>query len=374
MKMIDKTVCELFAGVGGFRVGLNNILSLNDLQKPEEWKTVWFNQWEPKQKAQYAHGCYVRRFGDIRQDTNIDITNVDKNSIPDHNLLVGGFPCQDYSVARSLSGEQGIKGKKGVLWWSILDVLKAKKPAFVLLENVDRLLKSPSKQRGRDFGIILACLRDEGYNVEWRVINAAEYGFVQRRRRTFIFAYKNTTKFSEYIDDKTPEQIFYSDGFFANGFPVLDIDKQKIIHTKFDTDIINVSDSFSFEFQNCGAMINRNIFTVRVSSKCKRRSVLKDILETGDVDPEFFIDKNRLYYTDAEITSSDETEMLLSKDARRTWQYIKGGKKIMRESVNGHKYIYTEGSIPIVDEWYKPARTILTSEGRFNRSSHLVRD
>ena len=193
---MEKTVCELFAGVGGFRCGLNAIKTLDDLKKPEEWETVWFNQWEPTEKnTQYAHDCYVYNFGTVKdkngQDTtNISIEDVDKSAIPDFNLLVGGFPCQDYSVASTLATSKGLEGKKGILWWSIRETLEAKQPPFVLLENVDRLLKSPSKQRGRDFGIILACFRDEGYSVEWRVINAAEYGYQQRRRRTYIFAYK----------------------------------------------------------------------------------------------------------------------------------------------------------------------------------------
>ena len=174
--MIDKTVCELFAGVGGFRLGLE--------KENPEWNTVWANQWEPGKKNQYAFDCYVSHFGESENHVNEDIASIDKNIIPEHNLLVGGFPCQDYSVART--GAKGIDGKKGVLWWQIRDILETKSPKFVLLENVDRLLKSPAKQRGRDFGVILACFNELGYSVEWRVINAADYGFAQKRRRTFI--------------------------------------------------------------------------------------------------------------------------------------------------------------------------------------------
>ena len=199
--MCKKTVCELFAGVGGFRLGLEH--------SSKDWKTVWFSQWEPGKKNQWAHDCYVKHFGDIDQFTGIDIAQVDKYHIPNHNLLVGGFPCQDYSVAHSLNGEKGIEGKKGVLWWQIRDTLIAKNPPFVLLENVDRLLKSPSKQRGRDFGIILACFASLGYSVEWRVVNAAEYGAAQRRRRVFIFAYSEKTKYSKKLDGEAPEKIIF---------------------------------------------------------------------------------------------------------------------------------------------------------------------
>lgn len=180
---MEKTVCELFAGVGGFRLGLE--ASTKDTEYTP-WHTVYANQWEPSRKRQDAFTCYCHHFGSSPSYTNVDIALVDKQTIPDHMLLVGGFPCQDYSVART--NAKGIEGKKGVLRWQILATIQAKHPPFVLLENVDRLLKSPAKQRGRDFGIILASFWQEGYYISWRVINAADYGFVQRRRRTFIFA------------------------------------------------------------------------------------------------------------------------------------------------------------------------------------------
>lgn len=252
---MEKTVCELFAGVGGFRCGLNSIKKISDTDKKEKWDTVWFSQWELGKTKQWAHDCYVNRFGKLldlsgNDTTNTDIAQVNKADIPEHNLLVGGFPCQDYSVARGLNGEKGIKGNKGVLWWSICDVIKAKKPSFILLENVDRLLKSPSKQRGRDFGIILACLQGEGYSVEWRVINAAEYGAVQRRRRTFIFAYRNETDYAKKIREQVQYtckddsenilaamRLIQQDGFFAKGFPINPIEEKNITTTHIGNDI-----------------------------------------------------------------------------------------------------------------------------------------
>ena len=181
----------------GFRVGLEN--------SNPEWNTVWANQWEPGKKSQHAYDCYVSHYGKKEIHVNEDISRVDKKTIPNHNLLVGGFPCQDYSVAHT--GAKGIEGKKGVLWWQIKEILEVKKPKFVLLENVDRLIKSPSSQRGRDFGIILACFNDLGYSVEWRIINAAEYGFAQRRRRIFIYASKNNTKYYERIQNSNFNDI-----------------------------------------------------------------------------------------------------------------------------------------------------------------------
>lgn len=201
---MEKTVCELFAGVGGFRIGLE--------ESDPNWNTVWANQCEPGRKSQYAYDCYVSHFGKNKNYINEDIASIDKEDIPDHNLLVGGFPCQDYSVART--GAKGMEGKKGVLWWQIRDVLETKSPKFVLLENVDRLLKSPASQRGRDFGVILACFNDLGYTVEWRVINAADYGFAQRRRRTFIFACKNDTKYYQSIKNEKLEDVIHKNRIF----------------------------------------------------------------------------------------------------------------------------------------------------------------
>lgn len=392
---MEKTVCELFAGVGGFRCGLNNISVLDDTKNKEKWDTVWFSQWEPAEKnTQYAHDCYVYHFGtcndlDGKDTTNYNIEEVDKSRIPDFNLLVGGFPCQDYSVASSLATSKGIEGKKGVLWWSIREILEEKKPPFVLLENVDRLVKSPAKQRGRDFGIILACFRDEGYTVEWRVINAADYGYQQRRRRIFIFAYKNDTSFAKSIRDSIDNNqntdtdgqrcgvadVMLKDGFFAKTFRVESTDTPKIKTDKLPEGLGELSDSFSFTFENTGLMQNGIIYTLKTTpSYAGKQITLGDVMETGDVDESYFIPENRLYYTSPDVTHSDETVERLDKEKRQTWQYLKGAKKMPRTAANGHEYLYSEGPIPMLDEYDKPARTMLTSEGGFSRTTHIVKD
>lgn len=388
---MQKTVCELFAGVGGFRCGLNNINKIEDTNKKEKWKTVWFSQWEPAEKTtQYAHDCYVNRFGtslNIKGEdtTNFNIEEVDKETIPDFNLLVGGFPCQDYSVASSLATSKGLEGKKGVLWWSIREILEKKQPPFVLLENVDRLLKSPAKQRGRDFGVILSCFRDEGYVVEWRVINAADYGFQQRRRRTFIFAYKESTKYNSDIekrigfngelDNESIENMILGEGFFAKTFPIENIEVKKIRSCEMPNEIGEVSDSFSFNFENSGIMKDGKVFTIKTTPKYSGKQItLGDIMEEGEVDEKYFIPEKRLYYTDPSSNHSDETIERLPKEARQTWQYIKGAKKLPRKAANGHEYIFSEGPVPMIDEYDKPARTMLTSEGGFSRTTHIVRD
>ena len=341
-------VCELFAGVGGFRLGLEDC--------SDDFKFVWANQWEPSKKVQYAYDCYIKRFGENENHVNEDISEVDKKSIPDHDLLVGGFPCQDYSVART--GARGIQGVKGVLWWQIREILKEKQPRFVLLENVDRLLKSPAKQRGRDFAVMLACFNDLGYSVEWRVINAAEYGFVQRRRRIFIYAFKNDTKYFNKVDVNNLEKWIHEEGFFQDQFPVLakeevDNAKAKSIVMEY-RDIVDVSDNFKFEFENSGIMTNGNVYTEKTVPRYNGKfTLLRDVLESN-VDEKYYIDTD---------------EAILEK-----WKAPKEAKRINRVSKTGHEYIFSEGALAFPDSTDRAARTMLTSEASVNRSSHVIED
>lgn len=337
--MINKTVCELFAGVGGFRLGLEHASS--------EWNTVWANQWEPSKKLQHAYDCYCAHFGHTENHVNQDIASIDKSTIPDHNLLVGGFPCQDYSVART--GAKGINGVKGVLWWEIRDILEIKQPKFVILENVDRLLKSPTSQRGRDFGVILACFDQLGYSVEWRVINAAEYGFAQRRRRTFIFAYRNDTTFAKEQNKIPAKSILSESGFFATTFPIETMDKLSSIVVDFK-ELADVSDTFKYEFGNTGYMHNSEIFTCTTVPQFEEPTPIREIIDEN-ADEKFYLGEN------------------LEK-----WQYLKGAKKIERTSKTGHSYIFSEGPIAFPDPIDKPARTMLTSESSINRSTHVIED
>lgn len=357
------TIAELFAGVGGFRKGFED--------DSNEWETVWANQWEPSasEKNQFAFKIYQERFGKSKAHSNDDISLVDKNEIPDHTVLVGGFPCQDYSVART--GAAGIQGKKGVLWWQIVDIIKAKTPSFVLLENVDRLIKSPTSQRGRDFAIMLYTLNELGYSVEWRVINAADYGQIQRRRRVFIYAFRNDTNYgiqrlSEEVNNGSEElsetenrlmQQVMQTGFFAPKFPVqkelkiknrfmfLDLNKYK--------DIFEVSDFHSKMFFNSGVMSEGHIYSAEVTPNYSgEHRILKDILSKKEVDTKYFLRPEQIQKI---------------KD-------LKGAKSIPRVKPNGEEYFYSEGKMSDTDSWDKPARTMLTSEGTPNRSSHIVED
>ncbi len=341
---MDKTICELFAGVGGFRLGFE--------RDSKDWKTVWFSQWEPSKKKQWAHDCYVGHFGDFDSNTGIDIALVDKTQIPNHNLLVGGFPCQDYSVARPLPGAKGLTGKKGVLWWQIRDTLEAKQAPFAIFENVDRLLKSPASQRGRDFGVILACLASLGYSAEWRIVNAADYGAAQRRRRTFIYAYKNTTLYGLSKQGESPVDIINSSGFFARTFPVQQISSTDIGSVELNyQDIPTVSECFKFPFENSGYMTNGIVYTAKTIPVFEEPQKLRNLVEHN---------ANESYY--------------LNCDVLEKWVYLKGAKKVERTAKNGHKYTFSEGPVAFPDSLDKPARTMLTSETSLNRSSHVIAD
>lgn len=360
-------VVELFAGVGGFRLGLEGVHTdkFNLDGASTNFETVWANQWEPGKARQHAVTIYRNRFGEKANMVNEDVATQISN-VPEHELLVGGFPCQDYSVAHT--GAQGIQGKKGVLWWSIDGIIKVQHPKYVLLENVDRLIKSPASKRGRDFGIILRCLQDEGYAVEWRVINAAEYGQGQRRRRTFIFAYHNTTEFYkdlarryEYGATFALQQALLRDGFFARTFPVYEHgfgpkDEGKLLITdigpKAYADLEVVSNEFQSGFFNSGIVIDGRVLSMETIPQFEDPISLYQTMEKGDIDKKYF----------------------LGEDLKQ-WEYLKGSKSEDRvDKKTGYKYKFTEGPVAFPDPDDKPSRTMLTSESSVNRSTHVVRD
>lgn len=342
---------ELFAGVGGFRLGLD----------AAGWETVFSNQWEPSTKKQHASEVYVHRFGSAGH-TNEDIAVVadsalsgdGKWKIPKADLLVGGFPCQDYSVAKSASAAHGIAGKKGVLWWEILKVVEHSKPKFIFLENVDRLLKSPTSQRGRDFAIMLSTLSGFGYSVEWRVINAAEYGFPQRRRRIYIVA-KRTGKKSKALD---PVEVISNVGVFARAFPISEM-ATEVNEISISDDPVEVTKSFNANgklspFENAGYFVNGTAWTAKVTPKFIAPTSLGELLvDESQVPEEYFVSPAKL----------------------GDWKYLKGAKKEERvHRASGTKYFYNEGSMAFPDPLDAPARTILTGEGGSSpsRFKHVV--
>lgn len=343
-------VVELFAGVGGFRIGLEGA--------SDAYETVWNNQWEPSTLHQDASIVYKARFG-AQGHSNRDINNVKTTEIPDHDLIVGGFPCQDYSVAASLSRSGGIEGKKGVLWWQIYRILNEKgekRPKYIFFENVDRLLNSPATQRGRDFAIILASLADLGYVVEWRIINAADYGMPQRRRRTYIVGYLKDSIVAQKVEEMK-DWVMY-DGVLAQTFPFKPKSNQAF---EFDIEgsISEVSANFNKEkkdspFGNAGLMKDRHVYSVDAEPVYDGpiQTLGNNIVDEDFVPEEFFI-------SDKELPK---------------WQYEKGAKKINRVSKQGFEYVFTEGGMAFPDYLDKPSRTMITGEGGSapSRFKHVV--
>ena len=352
----DIRVIELFAGVGGFRIGLE--------RASKRFKTVWSNQWEPSTKSQDASDIYVKRFG-AKGHSNKNIADVKISEIDDFDLMVGGFPCQDYSVARTLNQSKGLEGKKGVLWWEIHRILSGKKnkPKYLFLENVDRLLKSPSKQRGRDFAIMLSSLSDLGYIVEWRVINAADYGMPQRRRRVFFLGYHKTSNLYKQIKkSQRPIDWVLNDGIIAETFEVSIKEKNSVSNFKIEGDVFEVSNNFNKKgekispFKNSGIMINKEIYTIETTPvyEGKKTTLGEIILLNGAVTPEFYVEEKAI----------------------KKWKYLKGSKSEERvNKATGFKYHYAEGSMVFPDPLNKPSRTIITAEGGASpsRFKHVIK-
>lgn len=361
-KMDEIRVAEMFAGVGGFRLALDGF---SDPSRPElsmpaagPYRTVWANQWEPPgtRARQFAWRCYERHFGNgtcVNEDisTVLDEYEDGGRDIPDFDLLTAGFPCQDYSVAKPLSAARGIEGKKGVLWWDIYRMVHLKRPKWLLLENVDRLLKSPASQRGRDFAIILSCLAQEGYAVEWRVINAADYGMPQKRRRVYIFGELDAGKWD--LDER-----IRSGGVLARAFEV-EPALTEVTSVDVSADPYDVSQSFgrglaTSPFQNAGAMQDGQVLTAKVQPRYSGpRTVLGDIL-----------------VPDAEVPES----FFIPDDELPKWEYQRSAKREERTTREGYTYFYTEGAMDFPDPTDKPARTILTGEGgrTASRMKHAV--
>jgi DNA (cytosine-5)-methyltransferase 1 len=355
-------VIELFAGVGGFRLGLENI---GNRHAKSPFKVVWSNQWEPATKVQHASDVYVQRFG-REWHSNQNISQIDGiRDIPDHDLLVGGFPCQDYSVAKPKNQARGIIGEKGVLWWEIHRILTQKRkrnsqPNYLMLENVDRLLKSPASQRGRDFAIILASLWDLGYAVEWRVINAADYGFPQRRRRIFILGYHQNSPIYQKMAKSGLSRWINEEGVFAQAFPVsgglLVCPPEKI-----EGGLATITKNFNAEmgdspFHNSGAMFDREFVSFRTRPVYTgKRTLLGDILQKESEVPEQFF-----------LRRSDISQ----------WKYLKGAKHLFRVSKKTGKTVkYDEGAMIFPDALDRPSRTIITGEGgpSPSRFKHVVK-
>lgn len=354
-------VVELFAGVGGFRLGM----------EPHGFEFVWANQWEPGSVAQHAWDTYATRFypGDHTAAPHLGNEDIERVmdlaeravfELPDHEVLVAGFPTQDYSVAKTLNQALGLEGKKGVLWWQIHRILTMKRPPFFFLENVDRLLKSPAGQRGRDFAIMLATLGNLGYEVEWRMVNAADYGFPQKRRRVYIVGRLAGPR------PRDAAEVLYS-GTIGRALPVQpSAALESLVPFKLVGDAADLTKDFDprrfnangeeSPFRNAGYFSRRLVWSLDLRPDYDGPfTTLSDVLEPEDQVPEsFFVPDGQL----------------------ERWRYLKGAKvepRVHKES--GVPYRHEEGALPFPDPLDSPARTILTAEGGAtpSRFKHIIR-
>lgn len=374
-------IFSMFDGVGGFIVGLNNA---NNKIGYDFFKTTDSNQYEPARKQQEAYEVEKYQFPFI-DHSNTDITQVPDSyfdkiaSKSNNNIIVGGFPCQDYSIARIKKSSKGLEGKKGVLFWEIIRAVRHIQPKYLILENVDRLLKSPSKQKGRDFAIMLSAFDLLGYSVEWRVINASDYGYGQRRKRIYFFVYKNDTDWNKRTIDISDKDYLVSKGLFARQFPILDEPYKNRTHTSRMSKqytsknenhyVLDVSDNFKGEFWNTGIMRN-GVYTTYDTEPIKiPAKTLRETIQEAKID---YVNK----FTNEEQGEIEYAKYLdtfvLSEDKVARFKYLRGAKKIPRTTADGHKWFYSEGSMSEYDSLDKPSRTMLTSEGSPNRSSHVI--
>lgn len=163
-----KRFIDLFAGIGGFRIGFER----------KEFQCVFTSE-----KNKYCQEVYEANFGEIPFG---DITEIDPKNIPDFEVLLGGFPCQPFSISGK---KQGFKDTRGTLFFDICRIIEEKQPKVVVLENVKHLIHHDGK---RTLKTILSSLKELGYNVSHKILNAKDFGLPQNRERIFIIGCKKS--------------------------------------------------------------------------------------------------------------------------------------------------------------------------------------
>ena len=173
------SIASFFAGVGGIDLGF---------ELTKQARTIYANEIDP-----YPIQTFEANFP-IKVDQR-DICDVKASEVPNIDIILGGFPCQAFSIAGYRKGFEDEKGR-GTLFFEILRIIKAKKPKAILLENVKNLV---SHDNGNTFRVILEALKDAGYHVRYAVLNAMEYGNIpQNRERIYIVGFKNKKVFEKF--------------------------------------------------------------------------------------------------------------------------------------------------------------------------------
>lgn len=196
---------DLFCGIGGFRIAFEEACEENDIQAD----CVFSSDID-----KYAQESYEENFGERPYG---DITKIDENQIPDHDILFGGFPCQPFSIIGQM---KGLNDTRGTLFFDIARIIEAKKPKAFILENVKQLV---GHDQGKTLKIIIQSLKDLGYHVQYSVLNALDYGLPQKRERVVLVGHRESIMFTfpnpekpykslnEILESKVDEKYFASE-------------------------------------------------------------------------------------------------------------------------------------------------------------------
>ena len=166
------TFIDLFAGLGGFRIALESLGA----------KCVYSNEWD-----EHVKKVYTENFGDIPEG---DITKVDERTIPNHDILCAGFPCQAFSI----SGKQkGFEDSRGTLFFDVARIVKEKKPKVVFMENVKNFA---THDNGNTMDVVKKTMENLGYTFNQKILNAVDYGIPQKRERVYMVCFRNDLNLS----------------------------------------------------------------------------------------------------------------------------------------------------------------------------------
>lgn len=197
------TFIDLFAGLGGFRLAMESLGA----------KCVYSNEWNiPVQKV------YYENFGDIPEG---DITKVDETTIPDHDILCAGFPCQAFSISGK---QQGFEDDRGTLFFDVARIVKEKKPKIVFMENVKNFA---SHNGGKTLKVIKETMEELGYTFHQQVLNSVDYGIPQNRERIYMVCFRNdiaaknfsfpqAIKLTKHIEDFLLEDSSLTEHLYVN--------------------------------------------------------------------------------------------------------------------------------------------------------------
>ena len=158
---------DMFCGIGGFHIAAEQL----------GMECVFACDIDEEAQRAYHHNFGVEPAGDI--------TEIQPNAIPDHDILMAGFPCQPFSIIGDMRGFEDVRG---TLFFNLAETIEAKRPDAVLLENVRQL---SSHNRGRTLARIIEVLEELGYRTDWKLLNALDFGLAQKRERTFIMGFRD---------------------------------------------------------------------------------------------------------------------------------------------------------------------------------------